>query len=112
MFLGSTLHGQGENVSDEVRRALVVGYSLSWLKAFENQHLSYPPDVARQFPPELADLVGYRQVRPNLNSYEGQSPTVLLQDDVPEHLGAIDAFRPDQVEAIDYYCAHRRPRIV
>jgi ectoine hydroxylase-related dioxygenase (phytanoyl-CoA dioxygenase family) len=112
IFLGSTLHGQGANESDEIRRALVVGYSLSWLRSYENQMLSYPPHIARRFPPGLADLVGYRQVPPNLNNFEGQSPTVLLQDDIPEHFGAVDNFRPDQVEAIDYYFQHRKPRIV
>jgi ectoine hydroxylase-related dioxygenase (phytanoyl-CoA dioxygenase family) len=59
IFLGSTLHGQSPNTSDEVRRALIVGYSLSWLKQFENQFLCYPPEVARNFPPGLAELVGY-----------------------------------------------------
>jgi ectoine hydroxylase-related dioxygenase (phytanoyl-CoA dioxygenase family) len=112
IFLGSTLHGQGANVSDEVRRALVVGYSLSWLKSYENQFLAYPPEVARHFSPELADLVGYAQIPPNLNNFEAQSPTVLLKGEVPEHLGAVDAFRPDQKEAIDYYRAHGKPRLV
>jgi ectoine hydroxylase-related dioxygenase (phytanoyl-CoA dioxygenase family) len=112
IFLGSTLHGQGANVSDEVRRALVVGYSLSWLKSYENQFLAYPPEVARHFSPELANLVGYAQIPPNLNNFEAQSPTVLLRGEVPEHLGAIDAFRPDQKEAIDYYCQHGKPRLV
>ena len=112
IFLGSTLHGQGENSSEEVRRALVVGYSLSWLKAYENQFLAYPPTVARHFSPELADLVCYKQIRPNLNNFEAQSPTVLLRGEVPEHLGAVDAFRPDQVEAINYYSTHKKPRLI
>jgi hypothetical protein len=112
IFLGSTLHGQGGNTSDEIRRALVVGYSLSWLKQFENQMLSYPPEVARNFPPGLAELVGYGPIPSNLNSYEGQSPMILLQDEVPEHLGAVDIFRPDQVEAINYYYEVGKPRIV
>lgn len=112
MFLGSTLHGQGANRTDEVRRALAVGYSLSWLKPYENQMLAYPPHIARHFPRELAELVGYRQVPPNLNNYEGQSPMRLLEDDIPEHFGAVDAFRPDQVAAIDYYFEHRKPRLV
>jgi hypothetical protein len=37
---------------------------------------------------------------------------VLLKGEVPEHLGAIDAFRPDQKEAIDYYYSHGKPRVV
>lgn len=112
LFLGSTLHGQGPNSSDEIRRALVVGYSLSWLKQFENQFLSYPREVARTFSKELAGLVGYAPIPSNLNSYEGQSPMILLEDQVPEHLGAVDDFRADQVEAINHYYSVGRPRVI
>jgi ectoine hydroxylase-related dioxygenase (phytanoyl-CoA dioxygenase family) len=111
MFLGSTLHGQGTNDSEEIRRALVVGYSLSWLKPYENNMLAYPPHIARTFPPELLELIGYQQLPSNLNNFEGQSPTVLLQDEVPEYFGVVDVFRPDQVAAIDYYLEHRKPRL-
>lgn len=100
LFLGSTLHGAGANRSAEVRRGLVVGYSLGWLRPYENQMLAYPPAVARRFTPELAALVGYRQHRPNLGNYEGQCPSVLLQDDTDRPLAAIDALRPDQQQMI------------
>ncbi|MBX9815466.1 MAG: phytanoyl-CoA dioxygenase [Proteobacteria bacterium SG_bin5] len=108
VLLGSTLHGAGANVTDAVRRGLVVGYSLGWLKPYENQWLAYPPAVARTFPPELAALVGYRQHRPNLGNYEGQCPSVLLGDHVGEPLGAIDALRPDQQALVDAYAEDRR----
>jgi len=100
-FLGSTAHGAGANRSQGVRRGLVVGYSLGWLKPYENNWLAYPPAVARHFSPDLAALVGYSQHRPNLGNYEGQCPSVLLRDDVPEHLGAVDALRPDQEAMIE-----------
>lgn len=96
LFLGSTLHGGGGNRSTASRRGVIVSYCLGWLKPFELQWLVYPPAVARTFSPELAALVGYAQHRPNLGNVEGQCPSVLLRDDVPEHLGAIDALRPDQ----------------
>jgi hypothetical protein len=96
LFLGSTLHGAGGNATEEVRRGAIVSYCLGWLKPYENQWLAYPPEVAREFPPELAALVGYRQHRPNLGNYEGQCPSVLLRDGVPERLAATDALRPDQ----------------
>ena len=96
VFLGSTLHGAGGNVSASTRRALIVSYCLGWLKPYENQWLAYPPAVARGFSPELAALAGYRQHRPNLGNFEGQCPSILLRDSVPEHLAAIDALRPDQ----------------
>lgn len=103
IFLGSTLHGAGANISGDIRRGIVVGYSLGWLKPYENQWLSYPPEVARTFSPELAALVGYRQHRPNLGNYEGQCPSVLLGDNGDRPLGAIDALRPDQKELVDAY---------
>ena len=100
LFLGSTLHGAGANVTQKVRRGLVVGYSLGWLKPYENQWLAYPPAIARTFPPSLAALVGYRQHRPNLGNYEGQCPSILLEGDDDRPLAAIDALRPDQAALI------------
>jgi len=96
LFLGSTLHGAGGNSSSGIRRGAIVSYCLGWLKPYENQWLAYPPDVARRFTPELAALVGYRQHRPNLGNYEGQCPSVLLRERIPERLAATDALRPDQ----------------
>lgn len=105
LFLGSTLHGAGTNQSGAVRDAMVVSYCLGWLKPYENQWLAYPPEIARTFDPDLAGLVGYRQHRPNLGNYEGVCPSVLLQGRVPDHLGAVDALRPEQRDAV---ARHRR----
>ena len=101
LFLGSTLHGAGANRTADVRRGLVVGYSLGWLKPYENQWLAYPPEVARHFSAELAALVGYRQHRPNLGNYEGQCPSILLGGMDLGRLAAIDALRPDQVASLE-----------
>lgn len=111
VFLGSALHGAGPNISDEVRRGVVVGYSLGWLKPYENQWLAYPPEVARDFAPELAALVGYRQHRPNLGNYEGQCPSVLLRGDRNTLYGAIDALRPDQQAQLDAFLADQRQQL-
>jgi ectoine hydroxylase-related dioxygenase (phytanoyl-CoA dioxygenase family) len=108
LFLGSTLHGAGANRTRDVRRGVVVGYSLGWLKPYENQWLAYPPEVARGFSPELAALVGYRQHRPNLGNFEGQCPSVLLGTKVDGALGAIDALRPDQVEMVEAFAERQR----
>jgi hypothetical protein len=103
LFLGSTLHGAGGNASDEIRRGAIVSYCLGWLKPYENQWLAYPPDVARKFDRELAELVGYVQHRPNLGNYEGQCPSILLRGDVPERIGAADALRPDQEQLLNRF---------
>ncbi|MDQ4420967.1 phytanoyl-CoA dioxygenase family protein [Sphingobium sp. DEHP117] len=107
LFLGSTLHNAGENSSDMIRRGMIVSYCLGWLKPYENQWLAYPPEVARTFDPELAALVGYCQHQPNLGNYEGQCPSVLLKNDVPEFLHAIDDLRPDQVQMVEDFYAGR-----
>lgn len=102
VFLGSTLHAAGANRSRDVRRGIVVGYCLGWLKPYENQWLAYPPSVARDFPADLAALVGYRQHRPNLGNYEAQCPSVLLEAGADPELprAAIDALRPDQMAMV------------
>lgn len=93
VYLGSVTHCGGENRSKQPRTGLILSYCLGWLKQYENAFLSYPPDVAKQFPQALRDLIGYRIHRPNLGGYEGQDPSVLFNtrshalaavDSVPE----------------------------
>ncbi len=108
VFLGSTLHGAGGNQSSDVRRGMIVSYCLGWLKPYENQWLVYPPEVARTFAPSLAALVGYQQHRPNLGNYEGQCPSILLGEQRLDHLGAIDALRPDQAAALEEFLEDQR----
>lgn len=108
LFLGSTLHGAGGNQSRDVRRGAIISYCLGWLKPYENQWLAYPPEVARDFTPDLAALVGYQQHRPNLGNYEGQCPSILLQDNVPKRFAAVDALRPDQEELVAQFVRTQR----
>jgi len=108
IFLGSTLHAAGANRTSDMRRAIVIGYSLGWLKPYENPWLAYPPEVARSFTPELASLAGYRQHRPNLGNFEGQCPSILLDECVHARLPAIDALRPERVAALADYVRGQR----
>lgn len=103
LFLGSTLHGAGANVSNSVRRGMIISYCLGWLRTYENQYLAYPPDTARKFPAELAALVGYRQHRPNLGNFEGCCPSILFNEDRTAALGAVDALRPDQIALVEAF---------
>ncbi|MBO9582055.1 MAG: phytanoyl-CoA dioxygenase family protein [Sphingobium sp.] len=96
LFLGSTLHGGGANATMVPRRGMIVSYSLGWLKPYELPWLAYPPQVARAFHPELSALAGYRAHRPNLGTYEGRCPSVLLEEHDGTPLGAVDALRPEQ----------------
>lgn len=108
VFLGSTLHGAGANRSGRARRGIIVSYCLGWLKPYENQWLAYPPETARHFTPELAELVGYAQHRPNLGNFEGQCPSVLFEGYPDEPLAAIDALRPDQAALLAEHLAPQR----
>ncbi len=108
VFLGSTLHGAGANVSSELRQGIIVSYCLGWLKPYENQWLAYPPHIARDFSPELAGLVGYRQHRPNLGNFEGQCPSILFDGEPDLPVAAVDALRPDQAAMLADYVAQQR----
>jgi ectoine hydroxylase-related dioxygenase (phytanoyl-CoA dioxygenase family) len=108
IFLGSTLHAAGANRTANTRRAIVIGYSLGWLKPYENPWLAYPPEIARTFAPDLAAIAGYSQHRPNLGNFEGQCPSVLLGDDAGRPLAAIDALRPEQSAALADFIRQQR----
>ena len=86
----------------------MIGYSLGWLKPYENLWLAYPPHIAKNFAPELAELAGYTQHRPNLGNYEGQCPSILLHDTVPAFPRATDALRPDQQSAVRAFADGQR----
>lgn len=109
-FLGSTVHGAGANRSNNVRRAIVIGYSLGWLKPYENLWLAYPPEIARNFATELAELAGYVQHRPNLGNFEGQCPSILLQKRVPAFPRATDALTPEQQAVVAEFALAQRAR--
>ena len=108
IILGSTIHAAGANRSAAPRRAAIVSYCLGWLKAYENQSLAYSANFARTLNPELAAMLGYRWHRPNLGTYDGQCPSVLLQDDVPDHLATIDALSPEHERLVADFAVRQR----
>ena len=61
LYTGSVLHGGGENRASEARLGLNLTYTLGWLRQEENQYLSCPPHIAKNFEPELQELLGYTQ---------------------------------------------------
>ena len=61
IYSGSVLHGGGANESDTPRIGLNLTYCLGWLRPEENQYLSCPPDIAKNFDSELQNLLGYTQ---------------------------------------------------
>ena len=60
LYLGSTLHCGGANVTSDVRRrGMHVSYCAGWLRTEENQYLATPIDVVRTLPREAQALLGY-----------------------------------------------------
>ncbi|HEX8621187.1 MAG TPA: phytanoyl-CoA dioxygenase family protein [Allosphingosinicella sp.] len=107
LFLGSTLHGAGANRTLVPRRGIIVSYCLGWLKPYENMWLTYPPDIARNFAPELRDLVGYRRHRPNLGNFDGQCPSILFEEGVSDFLAVTDAFAPEQQKRLEDFVSRQ-----
>jgi ectoine hydroxylase-related dioxygenase (phytanoyl-CoA dioxygenase family) len=60
VYLGSTIHGGGPNVTkDRRRRGMHQSYTLGWLRTEENHYLSTPPEIARTLPRRAQELLGY-----------------------------------------------------
>jgi len=59
VYSGSVVHSGGANVSDRDRIGLNITYALGWLRQEENQYLSCPPEIAKDFDPELQAMLGY-----------------------------------------------------
>ena len=51
--------GAGQNNTDQQRLGVFLHYAPNWLRQQENQYLSYPPEIAKEFSPELRSLIGY-----------------------------------------------------
>jgi ectoine hydroxylase-related dioxygenase (phytanoyl-CoA dioxygenase family) len=82
LYLGSTLHAGGANVTTDVRRrAMHVSYCLGWLRTEENQYLATPIDVVRSLPRESQALLGYA-VHDGLMAGGGYLGAVRVQDPV------------------------------
>ena len=59
LYTGSVFHSGGANNSNGDRIGVNLTYTLGWLRQEENQYLSTPPEIAKQYSPELQDMLGY-----------------------------------------------------
>ena len=70
IYSGTVIHGGGANVTtDEYRLAVLIHYTLDWLRQEENQYLSCPPEIAKSLEPDLQRLIGYSRGGPVLGFY-------------------------------------------
>lgn len=59
IYTGSVFHGGGANKSNGDRAGINITYTLGWLRQEENQYLSCPPEIAKNFDPALQAMLGY-----------------------------------------------------
>lgn len=82
IYLGSTIHAGGANVTDSVRRrGMHVSYCVGWLRTEENQFLATPLDMAKTLPRPAQELLGYA-AHDAIEVGGGYLGTVDLQDPV------------------------------
>ncbi|HEY3723778.1 MAG TPA: phytanoyl-CoA dioxygenase family protein [Acidimicrobiia bacterium] len=82
IYLGSTIHAGGANVTkDERRRGMHLSYCLGWLRTEENQYLAVPLDAVRAMPRRSQELLGY-SAHDALADGGGYLGAVELQDPV------------------------------
>ncbi len=86
IYTGTVIHGGGANTTDEDRIGLLMHYTLGWLRQQENQYLSCPPEIAKDFSPELRALIGYSQGSPVMGFYSSPKGESGLEAVPPETL--------------------------
>jgi ectoine hydroxylase-related dioxygenase (phytanoyl-CoA dioxygenase family) len=80
VYLGSTIHAGGTNVTpSERRRGMHLSYCVGWLRTEENQVLATPIEVARTLPRDAQGLLGYA-AHDAIETGGGYLGTVELQD--------------------------------
>ena len=78
VYLGNVWHGGGANRTDRIRLGVVLHYAVGWLRPVENHVLAVPPDVARDLPPRLQELLGYNIHPPFIGYVDGRHPRKVL----------------------------------
>jgi ectoine hydroxylase-related dioxygenase (phytanoyl-CoA dioxygenase family) len=78
VYLGSVWHGGGANHTEHARLGVVLHYASAWLRPVENHVLSVPPDMARNLPTRLQELLGYNIYPPFIGYVDGRHPRKLL----------------------------------
>ena len=69
VYNGTVIHGGGPNSTEKPRLGVLLHYTLGWLRQQENMYLSCPPEIAKDFSPELRRLLGYAQGSPVMGFY-------------------------------------------
>lgn len=75
-----------------------IDYNNAWLRQDENQHMTSPPEIARDFDPELRTLLGYTMASYGLGYYSPPSFNPGLPDTLPPEVAFMDPAEVDMDE--------------
>jgi hypothetical protein len=79
VYLGSIWHGGGANTTPQTRLGVAMEYVAAWLRPQETQLLVVPPQLARQLPPRLQELLGYSIYPPFVGYVDGRHPRTVFE---------------------------------
>ena len=68
----------GANTTDTARPGLLLEYVVSWLRPQETQLVAVPPEIVRDLPERLQELLGYNVYPPFLGYVDGRHPRRVL----------------------------------
>jgi len=77
---GALWHGGGANRTDTRRTGLAMNYCAGFIRQQENQQLGLDPQLVKDFPPRLQELVGYGVYRGLIGHIDKTSPAQRLND--------------------------------
>ena len=89
IWLGSTWHGAGQNRTNERRLGAEIAFNCGWLRPHEAYHLLIPPALARDMPPLVQEMIGYKAHRGMLGVIEQRSPMELFGFSKSVHVRAV-----------------------
>ncbi len=79
VFLGTTWHGGGQNLSSAPRLAVTHQYCEPYLRQQENYCLELTKEIVRSLSPQLRSLIGYSVHPPFMGMVDGKHPLRTLE---------------------------------
>jgi ectoine hydroxylase-related dioxygenase (phytanoyl-CoA dioxygenase family) len=74
VWVGSLWHGGGANRTGTRRVGIAMNYCAGYIRQQENQQLGIPPQLVKQFPRRLQELVGYSVYNGLIGHIDKQHP--------------------------------------
>jgi ectoine hydroxylase-related dioxygenase (phytanoyl-CoA dioxygenase family) len=95
VYLGGLVHGGGANTTDTARPGLLLEYVVSWLRPQETQLVAVPPEIVRDLPERLQELLGYNVYPPFLGYVDGRHPRRVLSGDADHSVDVLRQIAPN-----------------